>query len=60
MFYTEYSISEAATSDSGTYTCSVTNPIGSDSHSVTVNVGKGVIVVHSAIILLLSSAVVFL
>ena len=43
VFHTEYSTSEAATSDSGTYTCSVTNPIGSDSHSVTVNVGKVVI-----------------
>ena len=43
VFHTEYSISEAATSDSGTYTCTVTNPIGSDSHRITVNVGKGVI-----------------
>ncbi|XP_065904865.1 uncharacterized protein [Dysidea avara] len=38
VFHTEYSISEAATSDSGTYTCTVTNPIGSDSHRITVNV----------------------
>ena len=31
VFHAEYSIDSVVTSDSGTYTCTVTNPIGSDS-----------------------------
>ena len=37
MFRSDYTISRVTTSDSGTYTCTVTNPIGSDSYSITVN-----------------------
>ena len=43
VFRADYSIDSVTTSDSGTYTCSVTNPIGSDSATITVNVGKSVI-----------------
>ena len=35
-FQTNYTISNVTTSDSGTYTCTVTNPIGSDSKTVSV------------------------
>ena len=38
VFRTDYSINSVTTSDSGTYTCTVTNPIGSDSETITVNV----------------------
>jgi len=40
VFRADYSINSVTTSDSGTYTCTVTNPIGSDSETITVNVGK--------------------
>ena len=38
LFRAHYSIDSFTTSDSGTYTCSVTNPIGSDSTTITVEV----------------------
>ena len=38
VFRADYSIGRAATSDNGTYTCTVTNPIGSDSETITVTV----------------------
>ena len=38
MFRANYSIISVTTSDSGTYTCTVTNPIGSDTETITVNV----------------------
>ena len=38
VFRADYSIDSATTSDSGTYTCTVTNPIGSDTAIITVNV----------------------
>ena len=38
VFRADYSINSVTTSDSGTYTCTVTNPIGSDSETITVNV----------------------
>ena len=40
MFRADYSTDNATTSDSGTYTCTVTNPIGSDSTTITVVVSK--------------------
>ena len=41
MFCADYSIDSVTTSDSGTYTCTVTNPIGSNNASVTVvTIGK--------------------
>ena len=40
VFRADYSIASVTTSDSGTYTCTVTNPIGSDSATITVDVGK--------------------
>jgi len=39
VFRADYSINSVTTSDSGTYTCTVINPIGSDSETITVNVG---------------------
>ena len=36
VFRADYSIDNVTTSDSGTYTCTVTNPIGSDSTTITV------------------------
>ena len=36
VFRANYSIDSVTTSDSGTYTCTVTNPIGSDSATITV------------------------
>jgi len=36
VFRADYSINNVTTSDSGTYTCIVTNPIGSDSETITV------------------------
>ena len=36
VFRVDYSIDSVTTSDSGTYTCTVTNPIGSDSVMITV------------------------
>ena len=38
VFCADYSIDSITTSDSGTYTCTVTNPIGSDSATITVYV----------------------
>ena len=38
VFQIEYSVNNITTSDSGTYTCTVTNPIGSDSENFTVTV----------------------
>ena len=39
VFHVNYSINSVITSDSGTYTCTVTNPIGSDTETITVDVG---------------------
>ena len=36
MFRANYSIDSVTTSDNGTYTCNVTNPIGSDTATITV------------------------
>ena len=45
LFRADYSINSVTTSDSGTYTCTVTNPIGSDSETITVTViGKSVLI----------------
>ena len=38
VFRANLVISSASTSDNGIYTCTVTNPIGSDSESITVNI----------------------
>ena len=38
VFRANYSIYGVTTSDSGTYTCTVTNPIGRDSATITVTV----------------------
>ena len=42
VFRADYVINSATTSDSGMYTCTVTNPIGSDSRNINVTV-KGTI-----------------
>ena len=36
VFRADYSIDSVTASDSGTYTCTVTNPIGSDNAMITV------------------------
>ena len=36
-FRSDYTINSVTTSDNGNYTCTVTNPIGSDSFNITVN-----------------------
>jgi len=36
IFRSDYTISSVTTSDSGTYTCTVTNPIGIDSENISV------------------------
>ena len=38
VFSSSYTISNVSISDNGTYTCTVTNPIGSDNYTFTVNV----------------------
>jgi len=38
VFRTDYSIDSVTKSDSGTYTCTVTNPLGSDNENITVTV----------------------
>ena len=40
MFCSDYTISNFSLTDNGTYTCTVTNPIGSDSYSFIVNIRK--------------------
>ena len=40
VFRADYSIDSITTGDSGTYTCTVTNPIGSDSATIAVFIGK--------------------
>ena len=40
VFRADYSIDSVTTSDSGTYTCTVTNPIGNDSTTITVFICK--------------------
>ena len=40
VFRADYSIDSVTTSDSGTYTCTVTNPIGSDNANITVFVNR--------------------
>ena len=39
VFRAEYYIYHVTTSDRGTYTCTVTNPLGSDSETITIVVG---------------------
>ena len=36
VFRADYTITGATTNDNGTYTCTVTNPIGSDSANITI------------------------
>ena len=38
VFRADYTIDSATTSDSGTYTCTVCNPMGSDSTTITVTI----------------------
>ena len=40
VFSINYTISNFNISDSGTYTCTVTNPIGSDNYSLAINLRK--------------------
>ena len=40
VFSINYTISNFSISDNGTYTCTVTNPIGSNSTTITVNLRK--------------------
>ena len=36
VYHSDYIINSVSSSDNGTYTCTVTNPIGSDSETITV------------------------
>ena len=47
MFCTEYSIDSVTTSHSGMYTCTITNPIGSDNTTITVVVEGTLLIIHS-------------
>jgi len=38
IFHSEYTIRRTTTSDEGTYTCTVINPIGNDNHSIDVTI----------------------
>ena len=38
VFSSSYTISNVSVSDNGTYTCTVTNPIGSDNNNFTINI----------------------
>ena len=40
VFRADYSIDSISTSDNGTYTCTVTNPIGNDSATITVVISE--------------------
>ena len=40
VFQLDYTINSVTESDAGTYTCTVTNPIGSDSETITVIISK--------------------
>ena len=40
VFRADFVINSVTTSDSGAYTCTVTNPIGSDSEAITVTISK--------------------
>ena len=40
VFSSSYTISNISISDNGTYTCTVTNPIGSDNNTFTINIRK--------------------
>ena len=40
VFNSSYTISNVSISDNGTYTCIVTNPIGTDNNSFTINIRK--------------------
>ena len=43
VFSTTYTISNCDIGDNGTYTCTVSNPIGNHSKSITVIIGKELI-----------------
>ena len=43
VFCAEYTIGNVTASDSGMYTCTIINPIGNDSVTITVDVGKSLI-----------------
>ena len=44
VFSSSYTISNVSVSDNGTYTCTVTNPIGSDNDIFTINIRKSLYV----------------
>ena len=44
VFRADYSIDSVSTSDSGTYTCNVTNPIGTASATITVVVASKLLI----------------
>ena len=45
VFRANYSIDSVTTNDNGTYTCTVTNPIGSDSTTITVVSSKSTVII---------------
>ena len=49
VFCADYSIDSVTTSDSGTYTCTITNPIGSDNTTIAVVVSKFIVINYTII-----------
>ena len=50
VFSTTYNISNISISDIGTYTCNVTNPIGSDGYIFTVDIRKSLCVCNAIVL----------
>ena len=50
VFSINYTISNVSISDNGTYTCTVSNPIGSDSTAISVVVGKYILHTYVCIV----------
>ena len=53
MFRAYYAVGNVTTSDSGMYTCNVTNPIGSDTATISVMVVEGIYICNVIFTLLL-------
>ena len=50
VFSTTYSISNISISDIGIYTCNITNPIGSDNYTFTVDIRKSLCVCNTVVL----------
>ena len=50
IFSSSYTISNIGVGDNGTYMCTVTNPIGNDSHTIIINIRKLLLYVTGSVI----------